>query len=290
MSHMISLGVGNSVMNMVRVCALWLFAACFGLLVPLSSVWGAFPCEDVNNDGVCELGVDNDITVELKTNGYFSTPESIAIPKGVKGLSTKDVNDFSLVAGKNIVVNSNLNFSAEGATLSLLAQQGSITIGNKTNLKTGQGGYIDLSARSDIVLSTGSYVGGKSSMVTIYSEDGSVLLTKGSRLSSLDAVDIIAFGGGITVPKSQLRAQNGYVSIYAVGDVTVTGSLVQANGTNVQAGGNLLDFRKNSVKVLGDGWVSLSVSGSTLDLCGTHFKNLDSANLIIDAETVNCMP
>ncbi len=289
MVSIIDFGVFRNVRKMAR---LWLIAACFGLLVSspfLSLAWGGFPCEDVNNDGVCQDG-EADITAQILA-GYYSTPDSIVIPKGVRGLSAKDVNGLSLVAGQNITVNANLNASAKGATLSLLAQQGSITIGNKTNLKTGERGYIDLSARSDIVLSTGSYVGGKSSMVTIYSEDGSVLLMKGSTLSSLDAVDIIAFGGEITVPKSTLRSQNGYVSIDAVGDVTVTGSRLQANGTSIQAGGSLLDFSNNMVKVSGsDGWVSLSVSGSTLDLCGTRFQNLDSTNLDINASSVNCMP
>jgi hypothetical protein len=280
MVSIIDFGVFRNVRKMAR---LWFIAACFGLLVSspfLSLAWGGFPCEDVNNDGVCQDG-EADITAQILA-GYYSTPESIVIPANAKGLSSK--GESSLFAGKNITVNAKL----KGKGI-MLGAGGSLTIGDKASIK-GQD-YVDLSAEQDVAFGAGSAVQAQKGTVVITSWDGSVSLADGAKLSAQDGVEITAVAQGVTVLSDSRLSTKGDVRIDAAGDVTVSGSRVQANGTSVQAGGSLLDFSNNMVKVSGgDGWVSLSVLGSTLDLCGTEFKNLDSANLDISASTVNCMP
>jgi hypothetical protein len=274
----------RNVGHMGRVLGDGLIAVCFGLLALValpSFAWGAFPCEDLNNDGACVLGEDNDITGVLTTTGFVSTSESIVIPGDAKKLSTKDVSGFALIAGKNVTVAADLQASAKGAGITLVAQDGMITVGSKTDLKTGRGGSIDLSARRDIVV--GPRASLKSSLVMLYSEEGNILIDS-SKLTG-DSVEILTLAGEVTVlPKSQLRSPRGDVRIDAGGTVSVVGSRVVAEVTSVQAS-ELLDFSNN--RVTGES-VLLTTVGSTVNICGTVFKKLAPDGLVIEGEVMPC--
>lgn len=271
----------RNVGHMGRVLGYGLIAVCFGLLAPAalpSFAWGAFPCEDVNNNGVCDPG-EQDITAQL---GYFSTTESIVIPADSKKLSTKDVSGFALIAGKNVTVAADLQASAEGARITLVAQDGMITVGSKTDLRTGQGGSIDLAARHDIAV--GPQASLNSGLVTLDSEEGNILIDW-AKLSG-DSLAIVALAGEVTVlPKSQLNSPTGDVRVEAGGTATVTGSRVAAKVTSIEAS-DLLDFSNNRVTgPRSGGSVLLTVLGSTVNICGTVFKNLAP---VIEGDVAPC--
>jgi hypothetical protein len=262
-------------------------ATCFWLLAPLAFVSvasGAFPCEDVNNNGVCDPG-EPDITADLLTGGSFSTTESIVIPEDVKRLTTKDVAGFVLVAGQNLAIYADLQTVAQGAGISLVAQDGTINVGKKVDLKTGKDGFIDLAARGDITLAGASL---KSDMVTLYSEEGNVLI-EGSKLSGEDGVEITALSGEVTVnSKSQLRSKNGDMRVDADGNATVNGIRIMANVTSVQSGADI-DFSDNRVAAPGDGGaVLLTTFGSMVNVCGTRYKNIDPENVFIQGDELPC--
>jgi len=287
MVSIIDFGVFRNVRKLAR---LWLIAACFGLLVPLSSVWGAFPCEDVNNDGVCDPG-EKDITAELLDDSYYSTSESIVIPADMKkNLSTKNLDGFVLMAGKNITVNASLTASAKGAPIIFQAQDGTINIGNKSTLRAGEGGFVDIGAQHDVIIGPGVSVYAKQGTLYVLSWEGDVLLMKGSRLYGEYGVDVTTVGQGeVTVyAGSELNSQRGHLGINSGGNTSINGSRLYAEDTSIRTGANLIDFRNNYIAgpPYTDVWVLLSAAGSTVDIRGSRFRNLHTNGLIINAENV----
>lgn len=285
MVSIIDFGVFRNVRKMAR---LWLIAACFGVFASspfVSLAWAAFPCEDINNNGTCDPG-EKDITVELLSDGFFSTSESIVIPEDVKRL--KNVNGFTLMAGQNITVASKLIAYTEGASITLLAQDGTITIGNKVALKAGKGGSVDISAGQDVVF--GHHASAKSSMVMVYSEAGNVLLMEKTKLFAQDYVDIVGLGGGVYIsPGSRLSSKEGSVSVLGAQNVVVNSSRVVTEDLTVYAA-HVIDFQNNLVRLAStDGSVVyLITEGSTVNMCGTVFKKLAPNNLIIQGNVTPC--
>ncbi len=286
MAFKTGLGVTNNVKGRIRIYALWFMATCFALLAPsplLSFAWSGFPCEDVNNNGVCDPG-EPDITASLLSDGSFSTSESIVIPLGVKGLTTPQGVDLSLIAEKSITLNSNL--VAKNASIYILAG-GTITVGDKTALRAGAD-FVMLDALGDIVLRPQAsvlaeqYVYGS---VYLHSQEGNLLLMHKSRLAGKDSVDLQAVG--ITVNQgSTLNTKS--LSIHAAEDVIINGSFLKVGEWLwVETWGHLIDFRNNRVQVIPhQSSVDLVAEGSTVDISGTVFKNLDPNDLTIQATNV----
>jgi hypothetical protein len=284
MVSIIDFGVFRNVRKMVR---LWLIAACFGLLVSspfLSLAWGGVPCEDVNNNGVCDLG-EKDITAELMNEGFYSTSESIVIPADAKELLTKDESGFTLMAGKNIKVSADLTARAGGI---LLVADGTISVGSEATLKAGQGD-VDLNAGQDIVIGSHATLNAREGMVYLFSWDGNIDLMARSRLYAWGGFDIVTVSEGIVtvLSGSEISSPKGELYVNAAGNVSINGSNLQAWHTNISTEASLLTFKDNVVKVsYEEGRVSLSAAGSTIDITGTQFKKLDPANLTLDASTV----
>ncbi|MBZ0168049.1 hypothetical protein MELA_02401 [Candidatus Methylomirabilis lanthanidiphila] len=285
MARMTDFEVVNPLRNMARICRLGLVVGCLGILAlsPFpSSAWGGFACEDVNNNGVCDPGVDNDITTALTTDGSFSTSESIVIPTGVSNLVTPQGIDFSLTAGKNITINSNL--VAKTANI-YMAAGGTITIGVKTSLRAGSY-LVMLDARGDIVLHPQtSVLAEQDGTIYLFSQEGSLLLMDKSKLGAKDVVHLQ--GKGVTVrPGSLFKTES--MSVYAEEDMSINGSVLNI-GTWlwVETWGHLLDFKNNRVQVTPhESSVYLTAEGSTVNISGTKFKNLDPDDLIIQATDV----
>ncbi|WP_337286664.1 hypothetical protein [Candidatus Methylomirabilis sp.] len=288
MAFKTGLGVTNNVKGRIRIYALWFMATCFALVAPsplLSFAWSGFPCEDVNNNGACDPG-EPDITAHLLSAGSFYTSESIVIPAGVKGLITPAYVDLSLMAEKNITLNSNL--IAKNASIFIFAG-GTITIGDKTTLRAG-GDSVMLDARGDIVLRVqASLLADQraNGRVYLFSEEGSLLLMQKSRLIAKDSADLQALQGVIAVNRgSTLNARS--VSVHAAGDVTVNGSLLKVGSwLEVETWAHLLDFQQNMVQFMSyESSAYLITGGSTVNISGTVFKNLSPDDLIIQAGQV----
>jgi hypothetical protein len=257
MSPIIGLNAVKSIRKMASICFITI---CFGLLVPspfLSFAWASFPCEDVNNDGVCEAGVDNDITSALKQNGFYSTSESIVIPASMKGLLSYK-GDLSLYADKLITINGRI-----------------------------RAGSLDISAGQQVILGPSASVYVTEGPMYLWSWDGAVALN-GARIFARDSIDITALGQEVTVlPDSQLVTNNGRLSIFAGADVFVSRSRLRGEVLSVSAQGDNIDFQHNRVSAPpSGGMVSLSASGSVVNITGTSFENLDPSMLLIDAESV----
>jgi len=257
--------VVRNVGHMGRVLGNGLIAVCFGLLALValpSFAWGGVPCVDVNGDGVCDSG---DITAEILDDGHFSTPHSILIPSGVS-LVVKD------------------------GTLSLSAG-GKISLGSKATLKAGLD--VALTAGGDIVLGPNATVQAKKDefgSVFLTSENGNISLEDGSQVVARYGVSVEVLAGELTVSGARVYSLTNYVDIFAGQNVTINGSSLRAPGIlTVQSGGTLVEFSDNKVTVAADGLVLLSaLGGSTVNVCGTVFKKIDPANVLIDPEPDPC--
>ncbi len=273
-----------------RVRILWVLAACFALLVPypmLSSAWGAFPCEDVNNNGVCDDG-ESDVTAQILDDGIFHTSESLVIPAGAN-LSTRNRNGFVLIAEKNITVNADLSAGHRDAPVYLIARNGTINVGDGAELRAGQ--IVMLDARGDIVVGSHSSLHARYdsfAMVMVHSSEGAVTI-QGSELYGPGSVNISSEGANVTVLDSQLRTLKGEgrIVISAAGDIDMDGNETYGELVRVVTKGSLLAFQNNQVQVPTDGGLVLLVAyGSTVDITGSEFKHLDADDLIIRAATV----
>lgn len=254
--------------------ALWFIISL--IVLSGSTALAAFPCEDVNNDGVCQEGVDNDISAQIAA-GFFSTPQGIVIPAGIKGISLSD--GLSLFADQNISVQGKIK--AESLQI---GAGGSLTVGDDTDLK-GQSS-LDLSAQQNVSIGAGSTLSASKGLITIMAWDGSVSVGEEVKFAAGDGVEITSLSGDVIVLSEARFQSKGDLMIDAGGNVTLAGARLQVHAVSITAGGELLDLSNSTVKLAKDGWVSLTVLGSVLDLRGTDFKNLDQSNLFISAETV----
>ncbi len=272
----------------IFVCSVWWFAICFLLILlwPMMSLAASlpFPFEDRNNNGVYDSGIDVNITADLTSTGMFETTESIVIPAGAKTIMSSSPNGIALLAGKNIVVNSHLITSRSGAGIYLYAEEG-ITIGSRTILKCS--GDISIHAGNDIVFGPNTALWAKAGIADIYSVGGNILVGEKVNLYASDSLYLYAEGGEVTVgPGSQLMSKKGFLTIYGAGDLKIDGSDVEATGIHISTASDLVEFCYDDVRVPKQGWVYLKASGSTVDITGTKFRNLDANNLIIDADDI----
>lgn len=262
---LISSGIAHCARHMVRISCFGLMAVCLGLVAPsplLSLAWGGVPCVDVDDDGVCDSG---DITAEILDDGHFSTPHSILIPSGASLV----VNDGSLS----------------------LSAGGKISLGSKATLKAGLD--VALTAGGDIVLGPRASVLARKDRfgsVFLTSENGNISLENDSQVVAKYGVSVEVWAGELTASGARVYSLTNYVDAFAGENVTVNGSSIRAPSIlTVQSGGTLVDFSGNKVALAADGMVLLSAfGGSTVNVCGTVFKRVDPANVIIDPAPAPC--
>ena len=284
-----SLGVAPRAMR-GTLATLALLVACVGSLVAAPAVALAGPAPfafaDNNNNGVFDSG-DTDITEDLK-NGFVSTTESIVLPDKMKSLTTKSPLGVTLIAGKNVTIGGDLNAAAAGAGITIVAEQGNITVLDSTRLRASE--YVYMTAGGDITVGEKSNVtaAARSGAVISMNANGNITLLAGVRLQAADAIDLTASTGAITVfAPAQFLALNGGVTFSAGTDVVVNGSRFQASDLAAYAGGHLVDFQDNRVTApRGGGWVMLYAAGSTINVHGTTWTNLGSGDIMLIAPEV----
>jgi hypothetical protein len=262
-----------------------LVAALAVLASPTLSFAVAFPFVDVNNNGVYDPGVDSgDITAQIQDDGVFYTSQSLVIPVGSRALVTKNPDGFVLIADKNITVNAPL--TTANSRIMLISNNGSITVGDGVKVSAAQ--LVKLDAQHDIVVGSKATLQSASGlgMVMLYSEDGNILFKEYSTLYAPYSARVVSDGGLVTVrPGSALKTgPSGLVTVSAAGDVCVQRSQIQSPLITVLTKAHLLEFQNNQVQVpTSGGLVHLVALGSTVDITGTTFKNLDASDLVIEA-------
>jgi hypothetical protein len=224
-----------------------------------------FPCEDVNNNGVCDQG-EPDITAQIKS-GIFTTENSIVIPEGVGGFTTSSRDGFLLVAGQNITLN-NYYFASNYGGITLYAEAGTINIG--AALKAG--GFVSIHAEGDITIGASVYANGD--LVDIYSAKGNITVEGKPTLYGreglyLEAVGVTAASG------SWLRSAKNCIAVFGTADIVIEGSRLDAMCADIETEGHFLDFCDNLVTVpKAAGWGYLGAKGSTVRITGSKFRNL----------------
>jgi hypothetical protein len=242
--------------------------------VPTAAAAG-YPCEDVNDNGVCDPG-EPDITNALTENGFFSTSAGIVVPADARTITSR--GDLSLHAGGSIAVHGKLK--AVGLTINT---DGTLTLGANAVLRGGD--YLDLYGGQGVGIGPDALA--EANYVTIWS-GAAITLAAGTKVIAKDWLDVYAMHGYIAVdPDVQLMSPGGTVTVWGAGDVGLAGATLKAGTLSVTTEGSMIDFRNNTVRMTGDdGLVALTAFGSTVDLRGTQFKNLSPSNLMIVAETV----
>jgi hypothetical protein len=247
-----------------------------------------FPYADMNNNGVYDAG-DVNIGPELRANGYYSTTESVVFPAGVEEFKVKPGLGLTVSAGKNITIDADIYATGGGSSIALFSEDGSITLGRGHFLRGGSAVY--LNAGHDVVLGQDSAVrawddGG---LVMVSSTHGHLLMLESARLRAPQGmIDILVPEGNVTLlPGAELLAGNGSVAIAAGGDVVVTAGQINAETFTVQTAGHLVDFKRNVVQApRSGGFVMFHAAGSTIDVRGSQFRNIDADSLVFDAPTV----
>jgi hypothetical protein len=261
--------------------------ACLALAVPAQAgAPSGFPYHDANNNGVFDAG-DTDISGDLKANGYFTTTESIVVPASMKSFVTKGGAGLTLVAGKNLTVEADVLAVGAGAGVTLVAETGPLTIGGGVTIRATD--YVSLSGGQGLVLGvrSGVMATSRNGSVSMYAEAGDLVLMDYTRVQAGDFVDIGATQGNVTMGANvQIFSSNGPVGIMAGGDVNAAGVRVQADSLNVSSGGHLVDLSGGRVMASRDGFVLIQVAGSTIDVTGTVFKNVDDSSLYLLAPEV----
>lgn len=249
--------------------ALTLFLA-LGTASPAAA---GFPCEDVNDNGVCDPG-EPDITAALE-NGSFSTPAGIVVPGDARTITVRD--DLWLNAGGNIAVHGKL----KATSLSLNAN-GTLTLGARAIVRGGE--YLDVSGGQGVSIGPDAVV--EASYVGIWSGAG-IALGQDAKVVARDWIELYA-QGVITVESGvQFVSPGGTVSVWGSGDVGLAGATFKAGTLSITTESSLIDVRNGVVKMMGpDGLVMLTAFGSTVDVRGAKFKNVSPSNLVILAETV----
>jgi hypothetical protein len=231
-----------------------------------------FPCEDANNNGLCDSG-EKDITLELM-NGGFQTRQSIVIPPGVVGLSNN--KGFNLVAGKNIIINSDLT-GLTPATYIQLQAGGFIHIGTGVAVKSSE--LIYMGAGGDIVLGPGSSFFSGRYYVIVYAWAGKIQVEDGATISG--GQYLYLYGKEVAVAGAHLKSDLIYAVALGTGDMAIKDSTLQGGWmAYIYSQGRLIDFRNNRVEMSGyngkgEAYVYLWAIGadSTLDMTGTEFTN-----------------
>lgn len=273
--------------NLVFISVTCLLAICASMPIVAFGATKPFPFEDANNNGVYDIG-ERDITADLET-GIFETQNSIVIPAGVKGFRVNGENGIALLAGKNITVNNGYLISTN---ILLYAEEGTITIGDKTALTSA--GFVSIDAGQDVAIGSRATIYANGDVANIYSRGGNILVEEkttayggDTTLYGKDSLYLYAERGTVTVLAGTRLWSKGYVTIYGLGDLEIIGSRVDAAGAHISTEGHLIEFCNNKVQVSGkEGWVYFGAAGSTVDITGSKFRNLDPQNLIIEATDI----
>ena len=210
-----------------------------------------FPFEDVNNNGMFDVG-DKNLSAELKAGDgrgiYYTTRNSLVIPAGVSIIAKRD-ESVDLVADQNIIVNGNIT--------------------------TGSYGAVTLQTRfGDVVVGPRARINGMS-RVNIYADQGSVSLGAGAQLSStgssgnlgsvqIHAVENLTFG-----PKVRVAAASGGVYLSASGDLAAEQGLILSTPT-----GNLIVWSEGAVTITKASIAAdnITVSGAPLTLTQSRVR------------------
>ncbi len=250
--------------------------------------WGQpFPFEDCNGNGLFDTG-DRDVTDDITDDGIFSTPCDLVIPAEVGKLATESPGGFFLMAA-NMTVNADLYAKKGTSRIFLRAQEGSTAVGEGVTLKAG--GLIQLSAKQDVVVGASASLAAPKrgiGSVVLYAEEGDVWVMEGSDLFARNSIRMVTEAGEVHVlPDCYLHTKGSRVTVSSAKDVVINGSKLKTENLHVHTQGHLIDFQDNYVDLPKDGGlVVLSAAGSTVNLSGTQFENLDEGSLVVVADTI----
>jgi hypothetical protein len=235
-----------------------------------------FACVDVDGDGKCTAGTDQDIGPDI-ANGFVVTSGDIVIPANAPGIVLSD--DLFVSTDGTITVNGSLKASS----LSLDGNQ--IVLGPAAFLQA-RDSFLQLVGAAGVEIGPKANVQARKGRVTIAAYSGPVTLDNLANVIGDEGVDIYTLGGVMTAAKSRFSSRRGEVSVYASGDVAINGSGANAVHVTVMTSASLLEFRDNLVRIGKDGMVMLMAEGSTIDVRGTKFPNARPSQVTISAETV----
>lgn len=237
----------------------------------------SFPCIDVNHNGICERGVDTDISDDVKS-GFVSASGDVLIPPDGKGITLKA--DLYVFTDGRVTMNSRMKAS------SIMFSAGSVEIGPGATIEAHDS--LDISGDSGVVIGARAELRSTNGTVYVSSLNGDVVFGPSARVTAKDGIDVFILGEGLTVhPGGRWRADHGPLSVYSAGDMSVNGSQLEADSTSMFTESHVIEFRNNTVHVSGHGGsVTLMAEGSTIDVRGTRFRNVDPSNVTISAETV----
>jgi hypothetical protein len=208
------------------LATLMLAVTCLGVVAtptPALAATAPFPFADNNNNGVFDPGVDTDITADV-INGYFTTNQSIVLPAGMKAIKTTSPFGVSLSAGKNIVINGDVNSGAYATGLTAMAD-GDIKIG--PGAKVIGRTFVYLVAGRDLL------VGTKANITAKHAKEGMLWLSAARNVVIGDSVklrghskfDIASTNGTVTLgPKVDLDAGSHEPNLWSHGELILAGN------------------------------------------------------------------
>jgi hypothetical protein len=106
------------------------------------------------------------------------------------------------------------------------------------------------------------------------------------QLSGGDRIEINTYGAGdVSLAGATFTAPKGLVNLHVGGNVGLAGAKLNAANVTVSSDGTMVDFRKAYVHAARDGYVFVSVAGSTVDCSGARWA-VSEDNVVFDAENV----
>jgi hypothetical protein len=238
----------------------------------------AFPCEDINDNGVCDAG-DTDISAALYAPGlvYYATPHSIVIPARVRPLVARNTRDgewggWHLVAGKNITVNTSIRSAQYAGIVLLQANGGKVAIGPKVRLMGRNS--LAIYASEGVTVGPGasfvsSGVSSNHGSIHIETKSGDLVFQGRATLEALREI-FLEVPGRLTVAPG-MAATGDRISIHA-GQVSITRTtMFKAADIYIEADGTApLTFTSNKgVAVSETGPFLIYNPGGAVDVTGT---------------------
>jgi hypothetical protein len=270
------------------VAAIAAVAVCVaGVLgAPSAAAGQTFPFADNNNNGVFDAGVDVDVSADVQS-GFVFVSESLVLPAGMKVARTKDGIGLFLSAGKDLTIAADVVAAGEGAGIALSADGGTLKVHEGVRLQAAD--WISLNAAGDLVIGDGAVVQGSSRESAIFAyAGGGMSIGARVKLQVRGNVDLMASGGDVDFgPGARVLAGSGDVNVSASGNVCMIGAQVSARSTSLFSDHELIELKDSKVSApRGGGSVTAYVTGSTIDVSGTQFKNIEDSAIVLMGETV----
>ena len=259
-----------------------LFAALLAVPVQAPAATRAVPFIDMNNNGVFDSG-DVDVSAQLNGSGVVTTSESIVVPAN-SGTHVNRAYGYTLSAGKNVTILSNL--TAQGATIDVRSETGSIVVGPRVRLLAGA---IQLTAQVDVLIGAQAGFSANDSYLMVEAIDGAVVGGDGVQLSGSERVEINTYNaGGVKLNGATFNAMKGLINLHVGGNAELVGSKLMGADVNVSSDGSLVDMHDGYVRAAPrSGFVFITVdgAGSKLDCSDTRW-GVTADNRVLEADTV----